>query len=112
MSQHVKRYYSKEEEFLTECHLWVHAAAQLMGNDWLPDGDCNDSTRENRQKLFADEQCRDLFFNGATLYRDANEVTSIVMTLKSSHRTVSIMIDKRGRELNAKKVFDGPVLSK
>lgn len=106
MSEYMKRYYMKEEEFLDEFHMSAYTASSLLGGEWRPDPSCNDSTRQQREYFRSTGDLRRLVFDGAAVYHDEHGFSHVQIVLKSSERVVNIRVEKINGELVAEKIVD------
>lgn len=106
MSEHLERYYQKEEEFLDQFPTVVSVVAQLLGNEWEPNFDCNDNTRRNQNYFLSTGELHPLSFDGAAVYRDENGFSSAQIILHSSDHIVTVAVRKVDGELVAEKIAD------
>ena len=110
MTEFMKRYYSKEEEFLDEFHMVAYEAAHLMGDDWHPAPSCNDNMRKQTKYFLSTGELVNLVFDGAAVYHDENGFSSAQITLKSSKRVVTVRVRQVDGKLAAEKLLDKPVI--
>jgi hypothetical protein len=106
MTEHVRRYYHREEEFLNEFPFVVSAAVNLLNGGWEPDYFCDDASRQNLAYLLSTGGLVSLSFDGAAVYHDARGFSSAQIVLKSSTRIVTVRVRKDGNDLVAEKVVD------
>jgi hypothetical protein len=90
MAECMKRFYTKEEEFLDEFGMLVGAALRVLGDDWRPDFHCDDDTRRNRKYFLKTGELSQLLFDGAAVYHDENGFSSTQIVLKSSKRLAHV----------------------
>lgn len=108
MCEYLKRYFTKEEEFLDEFGMSVGAAIKLLGDEWKPDFHCNDATRQNRAYFLKTGQLNHLVFDGASVHHNEKGFSSVQIVLKSSTRLVNVRVKKVGDEFVAEKIIDRP----
>jgi hypothetical protein len=103
MGESLKRYFTREEEFLEECYSVASAAVTLLGDDWHPNPSCNDAARENQEYLLRTGELMSLVFEGAAVYHDADLFSSARLVLKSSERSITVSVRQVGGELIAER---------
>lgn len=106
MVEYLKRYYTKEEEFLDEFSMSVGAVLRLLGDDWQPDSECNDATRQNREYFLRTGELSHLVFDGASVHHDERGFSSMQIVLKSSKRLVNVRVKRVGKDFVAEKTVD------
>ena len=109
MSEYMKRYYTKEEDFLDEFGTLVGAALSVLGDEWQPDSQCDDDTRHNQEYFLKTGELTNLVFDGAAVFHDENGFSSTQIVLKSSKRLVNIRVKRAGNKLVAEKIIDRTV---
>ncbi len=109
MTEYMKRYYTKEEEFLDQFHMVAYTAADLMGDDWHPAPSCNDSMRKQTAYFLSTGELTSLVFDGAAVYHDENGFSSAQVFLKSSNRVVTVRVREVDGKWVAEKLLDKPV---
>ena len=109
MGEYCKRHYLKEEEFLDEFYNAASIAARLLGEEWEPNPECNDSVRKNQQYFLSTGELNALVFNSASVYHDEKGFSSMQIVLRSSKRLVTVQVRKSNGELIAEKIVDRPV---
>jgi hypothetical protein len=103
-----RRSYFKEEEFCDEYYECAHAAGQLLGDDWQPNTHCSDKARHNRDYFLKSGELANLTFNSADINHVENGFSSAHIFLGSSHRSVTIRVEKSGNEFIATITNDQP----
>lgn len=106
MPEFMKKYVSKEEDFLEEFYVAASAASALLGDDWHPNPSCNDSVRKNQEYFLGTGELRPLVFDGASVHHDDNGISSIQISLKSAYRNVTVLVRRVGSEMIAEKMID------
>lgn len=106
MSEFMKKYYQKEEEFLDEFSDVAMEAAKILNNEWQPDYDCDDGARKNRDYFFSTGQLYYLTYDGAAVYHDQGRFSSAQIMLKSSKRIVTVRVKMENGNLIAEKIID------
>jgi hypothetical protein len=86
--------YKTEEKFLDEFPSLVSAAVQALNNDWVPNYSASDTSRRNYEYSKSTKQLDDLVFESAWVRNDANGVISAQIVLESSHRSVTVQVEK------------------
>src|SRR6267378_4309256 len=109
MREVMKRYYTKEEEFLEEFHMVAYAAADLMGDDWHPSHSCNDNVRKQVNYFRSTGELASLVFDGAAVDHDKHGFSSAQVVLKSLKRVVPIRVRQVDGKLVAEKLSDKSV---
>ena len=106
MSEYMKRYYTREEDFLDKFGMSIGAALKVLGDEWQPDWHCDDDARHNREYFLKTGKLSQLVFDGAAVYHDENGCSLIHLCLKSSKRIVTVRLKKVGGEFVAEKIVD------
>ncbi|MCX5890370.1 MAG: hypothetical protein NTY36_13095 [Deltaproteobacteria bacterium] len=112
MTEYMKRYYQKEEEFLDEFPSIANEAAKLLDDEWKPNFDCDDTVRRTRDyflsmgELHSFVEPHSLVFDGAAAYHEQNRFSSAQIVLKSSNRIVTVRVVKTKDGLVAEKLAD------
>jgi hypothetical protein len=106
MSEFMKKYYPKEEEFLDEFSDIAIEAAKILNDEWQPAYDCNDGTRKNRDYFYSTDQLYSLTYDGAAVYHDQGRFSSAQITLKSSKRVVTVRVKMENGKLISEKIVD------
>jgi len=106
MSEFMKKYFLKEEEFLDEYSDIAIEAAKFLNDEWQPDYDCDDGTRKNRDYFSSTNQLYPLTYDGAAVYHDHGKFSSAQISLKSSKRVVTVRVKMEKEKLIAEKVVD------
>ena len=108
------RYFNKEEQFLEEFDSGgvISAILGVIDRDaWRPEYDANDETRRKNEYTLKEGFFPDtFFFDGAALYHQGGQFSSVQVILKSSKRVVTIRVSRdENNELNAQKIVDKPL---
>lgn len=106
MDEHLKRHYTKEEEFLDEFGNVAAVAAHFLGGAWTPDPDCDDGARQNHRYFLASGELDQLVFDGGAVYHDAGGFSSAQIVLRSAKRVVTVRVRREDGELVASIVVD------
>ena len=104
--EYLKRNYFREEEFLDEFYNSASIAAQILDGAWVPNPDCNDSTRKNQKYFLSTGRLNSLVFDSAAVYHNAEGFSSVQILLKSSNRGVNVQVKTIGGKLVGKKITD------
>ncbi len=102
----MKKYYQKEEEFLDECPSVAGVVVKILKGAWEPDYECDDETRRKRDYFSRYDELPSLVFDGAALYYDQNNLSSVQVILKSSNRVVTVRVVKNGDDFEAEIIVD------
>ncbi|HHT9151743.1 MAG: hypothetical protein HY607_06045 [Planctomycetes bacterium] len=106
MNETMKKYYQNEEEFLDEFSDVATQVVRCLNNEWKPDYCCDDGTRKNREYFCSTGELYSLTFDGAAVYHDQNGFSSVQIILKSSKRTVTVLVKLENGKLTAEKIID------
>jgi len=109
MEEHLNKVCSKEEEFLDEFGNVASVTVRILNGEWQPNYDANDSVRRNQKYFFSTGEIKDLVFDSACIYHDNNGFSSAQITLKSSHRRVTVRVRLVNGELVGEKIVDRPI---
>lgn len=92
---YLKRYYTKEEEFLDHYHNSGFAASQVVP-EWTPNPEASDSSRQNTEYFRKSGQLSSLTFDGAAVRYNADGFAYVDISLTSSVRSVTVRVAGRG----------------
>ena len=92
MTEHMKRHYRKEEEFLDEFPGVGPAVSETVLDEYEPDYDADDDARSNVKYLLERGELSVLAFDSASVYHENNRFSSVQVVLKSSSRIVTIRV--------------------
>lgn len=107
--EYMWRNYLKEEEFLDEYGDVAAVASELLGDDWVPNYDCTDRDRHNRDYFLSTGELIALDFESAAVFRDGEFFSSVQIVLRSSTRIANVRVSKKENgELVAEKIIDRP----
>ena len=106
MSEHLKQYYVKEEEFLDRFENVALIAARCLDGAWSPDFHCDDAMRRSRDLLLSTSQLEQLVFAGAAVYDSGSGFSSVQIALRSATRAVNVRVRRVGGDLVAEKLAD------
>ena len=106
MSEYMKKYYTREEEFLDEFPSVTQAVTDLLKDEWEPNYECNDKTRRNRDYFLSTGGLHSLVFDGAAVYHDQKFFSSAQISLKSSKRIVTVHVKRINEDFVAEKIAD------
>jgi hypothetical protein len=106
MSEQLKQYYVKEEEFLDRFESVALIAARSLDGVWSPDFHCDDAVRRSRDVLLSTHQLDQLVFVGAAVYHTDAAFSSAQIALRSATRVVNVRVRKIGSDLVAEKLAD------
>ena len=109
MEEHLKKTYSKEEEFLDEFGNSASVVVRILNGEWQPNYDANDTVRKNQEYFSSSGELKDLVFDSAHIYHDNNGFSSAQVTLKSPHCRVTIRVRLINGELVGEKIVDRPI---
>jgi hypothetical protein len=84
--ERLRRYYTKEEEFLDEFSQVASVAAHLLEDAWRPQYNCNDATRQQRQYFISSGELSSLVFDGAAVYQTERGFSSAQIVLRTAKR--------------------------
>lgn len=90
--EQMHRHYTREEDFLAEFYNLAPAAAAAVGDEWYPRADCDDAARTQQKYFLSTGQLTKLVFESATSYHDSTGFSSVVISLRSSKRLVSVKV--------------------
>lgn len=105
----LKKYYTREEEFLEEFGDVASQAAKVLNNEWQPNYCANDSSRTNLNYFFSTGELNFLDFDSAAVYFDNEGFSSAQIVLKTSQRVVNVKVRKIGNEYVGEKIVDKPI---
>jgi len=106
MNENMNKMYLKEEEFLDDFSNFAIEAAKILKNEWQPNYNCNDKTRQNRDYFLSTGELASLTFNSAAVYHDKKGFSSVQIVLESSNRIVTVRVKRNGSKLIAKIIAD------
>ena len=106
MAEHLKRHFTREEEFLDGYESVAYKAAELLGDDWHPNPLCTDNDRQQRDYFLKIGELYSVTFDSAAAYHDENGFSSVQITLKSSKRVVTVRVRRVKGSLVAEKILD------
>lgn len=106
VTEHQKRHYLKEEEFLDEFGGVAAVAAKHLQGAWTPDDDCDDGIRKSRQYFLATGELAQLVFDSAAVYHHEGAFSSVQVALRSATRTVTVRVKRAGEDLIAETIVD------
>ena len=105
---HLKRAYSKDEEFLEEYSDVASVAARFLDGGWSPNDECNDAMRQQQKYFVSTGELGQLVFDSAAVYHNAGVFSSVQIVLRSSSRVVTVQVKEIGQDLVAEKLVDRP----
>jgi hypothetical protein len=108
MTEYLKKPYNREEEFLDEFGNIASVAVRLVKGEWQPNYFASDTTRKNQEYFLPLGEIENLVFDQAWVYHDNNGFSSAQIILKSSHRTVNVLVRMVNGELVGEKIVDKP----
>jgi len=90
------RHYIKEEEFLDSYGYGgiVTAAEDALNHEWQPKYDTDDETRRTIKYFLSTGELNTLVFDSASIFHNKDGFSSVQITLKSSHRNVTVRVRK------------------
>ncbi len=98
IDEHMHRNYTKEEDFLAEFYNLAPAAAMAVGDEWYPRADCDDDLRKQHQYFLSTGELPGLVFDSAASYHGSDGFfSSVVITLRSPKRVVSVRVRPEGK---------------
>jgi hypothetical protein len=112
MTEDMKRYYKKEDEFLNKYQDIAYKAAKYLDGEWKPNFYCDDTVRRTRSYFLKMGELHSLvppdslIFVGAAVYHDQNMFSSARIFLESSNRTVTVRVVKTKDGFVAEKLVD------
>ena len=106
MHEHLKRHYTRDEEFLDEFGNVAAVAASFLGGAWVPDSTCDDDARRSREYFLESGELDQLVFDGGSVYHDAGGCSSAQIALRSAKRVVTVLVRREGGDLVAAKIVD------
>lgn len=112
MSEILRRFYLREEEFLEEFPGVAEQAVKHLAPDWEPNYHCNDKLRKQVDYFFSTGQLNHLVFNGAAVYETAGTFSSVQIVLHSSMRLVTVRVRRSGNDCVAETIVDQPLAPK
>lgn len=106
VTEHLRRHYLKEEEFLDEFGGVGAVAAKHLQGAWIPDDDCDDAVRKSRRYFLATGELAQLVFDSAAVYHNGGAFSSVQVALRSATRTVTVRVRRVGENLIAETIVD------
>jgi hypothetical protein len=95
--EHMHRHYTREEDFLAEFHNLTPAAAAAVSDEWYPRADADDALRAQERYFLSTGELTRLVFDGATSYHGSEGFSSVVITLRSARRVVSVRVRPKSK---------------
>ncbi len=108
MDEYVHRVFLREEEFLEGHYETVDIVVQRLGQQWQPNFQCSDLSRNRRDLLLAKGCLQELLFDSAVLFHGKKGLSSIRIYLRSSGRLLIVSVSWPGREAVVEILADLP----